>query len=368
MLVVYSEKRAMSIPAQKQFSSVTIQEDFLQQVSQLREPVTLILNDTTRPTQAKYLSFLQQALPASTRIIFATGTHRAVTIAGSKYILGSNFSRKFLMVSNDCDDGSHVYVGKTSRGTEVEFHPWVLEGSVVAVNTVEPHYFAGFTGGRKSIFPGVSSRKTIEQNHFLACFPEASVGKLIGNPVHEDMMEGLKFLTNRTKVLMINGVSGSDKMFCGGCIETFIKAVELSRSFSEKPVKRLYSSVEVRPGGSLEVNLYQAMKAVHLWEKVVKDGGELVLKASCPEGLGAKQMQRLLADSMETFNIPASSVEYNLGDHASIRIGRIRKRIRLSFNVGIDLRKYGFNSSPRTCEVVVNNAGFCFPIMDLKNA
>ncbi len=272
------------------------------------------------------------------------------------------------MVSNNCDDGSHVYLGTTSRGTEVEFHPWVLEGSVIAINTIEPHYFAGYTGGRKSILPGVSSRKTIVQNHFLACFPEAAVGKLHGNPVHEDMIEGVNFLPDRIKFLMINGVSGSDKVFCGNYIESFYKAVDKSRSFSEKPVNRLYSSLEVRPGAPFDISLYQAMKAVHLWESAVRDEGELVLKAHCTEGLGAKQMHRLLADSMEIFNIPSASVEYNLGDHAAIRIGRIRKRIRLSFNVGIDLSQYGFNSSSSKCEVVVNNAGFCFPVMDLENA
>ena len=341
-----------------------IQESFLQQIAELPEPVTLVLNDATRPSQSLYLSLLHDVLPASTRILFATGTHRAVTIAETGYVLGANFSGKFLMASNNCDDNSHVHVGTTIRGTEVEFHPWVLEGSVLAVNTVEPHYFAGFTGGRKSILPGVSSRKTIEQNHFLACFPNAVAGKLHGNPVHEDMLEGVEFLRKRTKLLMINGVSGSEHLFCGDYLETFNKAVKLSRLRAERSLAKQYSSLEVRPGASLEMNLYQAMKAVHLWERAVEDGGELVLRASCPEGLGAKQMQRLLADSMETFNIPASAVEYNLGDHAAIRLSRIRKRIRLSFNVGIDLKQYGFSPSNSLCEVVINDAGFCFPVMD----
>jgi len=345
-----------------------IPEEFLQQISMLPEPITLVLNDVSRPSQVLYLSLLQQDLPDSTRILFATGTHRAVTSAERESLLGASFYRNFRMVSNNCDDGSHVYLGTTFRGTEVEFHPWVLEGSVVAINTVEPHYFAGYTGGRKSILPGVSSRKTIEQNHFLACFPEAVVGKLQGNPVHEDMMEGVNFLTERRTLLMINGVRGSTNLFCGDYSKSFYKAVELTQLSAGRPVKKLYSSLEVRPGDSLEFSLYQAMKAVHLWESAVRDGGELILKASCPEGLGAKQMHRLLADSMETFNIPSSSVEYNLGDHAAIRIGRIRKRIRLSFNVGIDLTQYGFNTSSSECEVVVNNAGFCFPVMDLENA
>ncbi len=337
-------------------------------IAEIKGTVTVVVNDGTRPSSAVYLNELRPLLEGRVRFVFATGTHRPLTQQEELFVLGSSFAGKAPAVNNMCNDGTHVSVGTTSRGTEVEMHPWMLEGPVVALATVEPHYFAGFTGGRKSFLPGVSSRNTVAQNHFLACRSGALPGVLQGNPVHEDMMEGAALLAERTEIIMVNRVAGTDKVFCGAFDTSFYQACKAAELHCGVPVKKRYTSLEVRPGGTLEVNLYQAMKAVFLWEQAVEDGGELVLAADCPEGLGAEQMERLLLYSSSDVAVPGSAEEYLLGDHAALRLARIRKRVNLSFRTGIDMHRFGFSTPPEECRVTREDAGFTFPVMEVSNA
>ncbi|MCK5784972.1 MAG: DUF2088 domain-containing protein [Candidatus Sabulitectum sp.] len=336
--------------------------DIWKQLVNMDGVITVVVNDGTRPSPAEQLSALHPALAGRVRFLFATGTHRPVTMEERKKILGDLYADDVTAESNVCDDGTHMYLGTTSRGTEVDVHRWLLEGPVLAVNTVEPHYFAGFSGGRKSFIPGASSRKTIVQNHFLACSLEAQPGRLEGNPVHEDLMEAAEFLAKRTEIVMVNGVYGIDSLFCGPYDTSFFQAAEVAALNCGVSVSERYASLEVRPGNNLDVSLYQAMKAVFLWESVVVDGGELVLAAGCSEGLGAPQMERLLSASSASIAIPRSPAEYLLGDHAAIRLNRIRSRIRLSFRIGIDMQRFGFSVPPSGCEAVVENAGFSYPL------
>lgn len=333
-------------------------------IANIRGTITVVVNDGTRPSPASYLAELKSVLQGRVRFLFATGTHRAVTDFEASLILGDCDAGNPKAESNMCDDGTHIKIGTTSRGTVVEMHPWMFDGPVLAINTVEPHYFAGFTGGRKSFLPGVSSRKTVVQNHFLACSEQAQPGRLAGNPVHEDMMEGAALLAARTEIIMINGVSGSDTVFCGGYDSSFYKAADVAANRCGVVVREKYSSLEVRPGKSLEVSLYQSMKAIFMWHHAVQDGGELVLASSCFEGLGAKQMESLLLATASLPVIPKSHGEYVLGDHAAIRLHKIRNRIRLSFRTGLDMRRFGFENNKVPIETVIENAGFVFPVME----
>jgi len=337
--------------------------DIQDKIANMPGVITVVVNDGTRPSPCMLLADLRPVLTGRVRFLFATGTHRPVSVKEERLILGDEYAGKVVAESNMCDHGGHVHIGDTTRGTEVEIHPWLLEGSVLALNSVEPHYFAGFTGGRKSFLPGTTSRKTVVQNHFLACLEDAIVGKLSGNPVHEDMMEGAALLAERTEIIMVNGVFGSDKVFCGSYDTSFYKAVELAESQCGVVVKRPYSSLEIRPGKSLEISLYQAIKAVFLWEKAVEDGGELVLDAECSEGLGARQMESILLASSGSFKEPCSAEEYSLGDHAVIRLQKIRCRIDLTFRTEIDMGRFGFSTPSYSCETTIENAGFSFPVM-----
>jgi len=341
---------------------------FTERLSGLPEPLTIVLNDSTRPSSAHHLQTLEPFLPKMSRILFATGAHRPVSENEGDQLLGRLHRPFFDVQSNICDDGSHVYIGSTSSGTPVEFHPWLLEGSILALNTVEPHYFAGFTGGRKSFLPGCSSRRTIVANHYLACLPGALPGKLRGNPVNDDMTSGASMLYSMTETLMINAVAEGNMLFAGLPGESFLAAAEEAGERYGIPVRRRFDSLEVRPGGTLEVSLYQSMKAVFLWADSVRDGGDLVLSAPCPEGLGAPHMERILRASGRTVAQPTSRSEYSLGDHAAIYMSRIRRRLNLSFRTGVDLSGFGFPEPPAYCVDTVYDAGFTYPVIAEENA
>ena len=338
-----------------------VPEDFVTGLGLLEPPLTLVVNDGTRPSPAAVLGALEPFLGGSFRVLFATGAHREPDPSERRRILGTLARRGMPETSNHCDDGSHVFLGTTSRGTPVELHPWLLEGSVLGINSVEPHYFAGFTGGRKSFLPGCASRKTITANHFLACFPGSAAGRLGDNPVHLDMEEGAGMLYERTPCLMVNGTSMGE-LFFGSPEGSFLKAAEKAAGIHGLPVEKPFSSLVVTPGAPLDISLYQAMKAVFLWADTVETGGSLVLESHCSEGLGAPQMDRVLKMSMGSVKPPADRSEYRLGDHAALRLSAIRRRIRLSLETVFRFDDYGFPERADPGGTRLEGAGLLYPL------
>lgn len=158
--------------------------------------VTVVVNDATRPACAvELLGPVAGALAGRCRVLVATGAHEDID-GETKDALLPEPLRDAPWCTNDMGSGSRVVIGRTSRGTEVEIHPWLADGGpVLLAGSVEPHYFAGFTGGRKSVLPGCCSYRSIEDNHWLACMPGSGPAALEGNPVHEDMMEAADMLS-----------------------------------------------------------------------------------------------------------------------------------------------------------------------------
>ncbi len=297
------------------------------------EAVTLVVNDATRPACYPMIEPIEQILCDKVRILFATGTHRPVTQDEKSTLLGDCFSDAPWKSSN-CDSPDMVYLGKTPNGTPVSMDPWLLDGNpVIAVNSVEPHYFAGYTGGRKSFLPGVSSRESIVMNHFHACLPGSLPGKLDGNPVHTDMMEALSLLEDRVEIVQGNGVNHRGRLvhfYAGTCRESFLKASGASAVLSTVSVPYKSPVVILHPGEPLDINLYQSEKAIYNCQSVVEDRGYLLLISSCVEGLGADHLEKAFIASMdEGWNTPGRH-QYNLGDHTIVRLKNMRKRINLA--------------------------------------
>ena len=300
--------------------------------------VTVVVNDSTRPPSGHMLAPLREVLDCRVRVIIATGTHRPVTAEEKDMLLGDLFPEASWK-NSDCDSSDMVFIGETSRGTPVSLDPWVLDGTpVIAVNSVEPHYFAGFTGGRKSFLPGVASRETIVRNHYHACLPGSGPGVLAGNPVHEDMSEALSMLEERTEVLQGNGVMhGGDLIhfFAGSCTDSFTEAASASRRHSSLSVPGRSELVVLHPGEPLHINLYQSEKAIYNCNHLVQDGGTLLLVSPCPEGLGADHLRSAFISSMdEGWRVPGSH-DYVIGDHAIVRLKEMRQRLTIALASGL---------------------------------
>ena len=161
-----------------------------------------IVNDHTRPTPtAKVLEAIYDKIKdKDIKFIIATGIHRGPSGEELDFIFGKyhKILKDRIHVDDSKKDEDMVYLGTSSTGTEMYVNKLGVEAhKLVPISSVEPHYFAGYTGGRKSFLPGIASYKTIEQNHKRALHPQAKALVLKGNPVHEDMVDAIKTIAGK---------------------------------------------------------------------------------------------------------------------------------------------------------------------------
>jgi len=259
--------------------------------------VAIVVDDATRPAPSGLMvpPILDELGRAGVKdenvtIIFACGTHRAVTGEEAVRLLGEGVLNRVKAISHDCKAKDLVHVGTTHRyGTKVLLNRVFAEADVrILTGDVCFHYYAGYGGGRKSVLPGISGGETIRHNHALLLDPNAKVGILNGNPVHEDMAEAVKmaradFVLN----VVVNSKREVVKAFAGDLEQVFSEGVKVVDEMYRVQVDRRADIVVVSPGGNpADVNLYQAYKGVDNALEVVKRGGVIILVAELPEGHG----------------------------------------------------------------------------------
>jgi nickel-dependent lactate racemase len=192
---------------------------------------------------------------------------------------------------------------------------------------VEPHYFAGFTGGRKSFLPGVASFETIEQNHSLALQREAQTLALEGNPVHEDMIEAIAPLREKNIfaiMTIVDRQGGLQDCAAGDLQECFSAAVEKAQKVFVVPIPHKADVVVTVASFPTDVNLYQSQKALENGKLALKEDGILILVSSCRGGIGDDTFARLLSRSAN----PRETLQqiqkgYRLGYQKAAKIAEI---------------------------------------------
>jgi nickel-dependent lactate racemase len=298
----------------------------------------VIVNDAKRATPtAAILEFIKSDLDAVPDLTFmiATGTHRASTPAEIERILGDAAERDGArVVVHDCrDEDSHQCVGRTPRGTEVCFDKRVTDASrIVIVGSVEPHYFAGFTGGRKAFLPGVASYDTVSRNHSHTLVPGSYLMALEGNPVHEDMMDALTLMDDHAIFSLMVVIDAKHRLcgaFTGDVRESFVAAVERSREIYSVGVSgkaEIVVAVTLKP---TDADLYQAHKAIESSKLALAPGGILILVAECREGFGNDVFVDHLRSS-ERLEDVAGNVgrepgcdDYKIGDHKAVKLAEL---------------------------------------------
>jgi len=279
-----------------------------------QDRVAIIIDDITRPTPSEMLvSAILKEIPnplENIEIIVATGLHRANTEDELNAMLGPDIVKKVKIVNHDAfNQDELVYIGTTSGGTVVELNDAVQAADkIIITGHIEPHEFAGFTGGRKSIFPGVIGAKGINHNHRLEHIdhPKAKIGILEGNPIHEDMIEaaemvGIDFMVNT----VVNSKNKVIKVVAGDFREAHQQGVEFYKQFAQVEIKDLADIVITSTGFPLDINFYQAVKAIFSAEPFVKNGGIIIHLAECPNGLGTD----IFSKWMTTFSSPEDIIE-----------------------------------------------------------
>jgi len=269
----------------------------LSEIAKPEHKVAIVVDDATRPAPSDtlVLQLLKELNTAGVKdenitVIFACGTHRAVKKEEAVNLLGQEVLSRVKAVSHDCKAQDLVHVGTTQKhGTKVYLNRIFAEADVrILTGDVALHYYAGYSGGRKSVLPGVSGEETIKHNHAMLLDANARTGLLDGNPVHEDMVEA----ANLAKVdFVLNVVTNSKgevvKAFAGDLEQAFNEGVKLVDEMYRVTVDRRADIVIVSSGGNpADLNLFQAYKGVDNALEVVKRGGVIVLVAECPEGHG----------------------------------------------------------------------------------
>jgi len=267
--------------------------------------VAVVIADKTRLCAYRdYLPVLVQVLQAAgvaqDQITFyiAYGTHPRQSDAESRAAYGSLYD-DCRFIHHDCDDDFlFEHLGETTRGTAVRLRRDILAaGFVITFGAVTHHYFAGYGGGRKLLFPGLGAREAVYGNHGLfldriagrlatGCEP----GRLEGNPLAEDIDEIVAF---KPADLAVHGILNSQGQVCrlitGADRDSFEQACREQGRHCEIRHDHQYDLVVASCGGyPKDINFIQSHKAVHNAAKFVKDGGRLIVLTRCPDGIGSE--------------------------------------------------------------------------------
>ncbi|MDY0289247.1 MAG: nickel-dependent lactate racemase [Sphaerochaeta sp.] len=304
--------------------------------------VLIIINDATRPTPTP--AMLEALLPYLAKhqiadekltILIATGAHRGATENEFVQLLGSFAPRlQKRCVSHDSKlKEDLIHLGDTRNGTPIVLNKRIFESErIIVTGSVEPHYFAGFTGGRKAFLPGVASYETITENHKLALSNRAHSLALDGNPVHEDMMDALPHINAPIFSLMtvLDKEQEVAAATSGDLIEGFHAAVEVAKEIFCVDIPQKADVVVSVAKFPMDINLYQSQKAIDNGALATKDGGTLILVSSCREGLGDEEFAKLLSstDSPEEA-IKKIEQGYKLGYHKAAKMAAISQRMQV---------------------------------------
>ena len=261
-----------------------------------KKKVVILASDHTRPVPSRILiprllSEIRKGNPeADITILIATGCHRGSSEAELRQKFGDEVYEHEKIAVHDCDLSETVDLGKLPSGGELLINKLAVEADLlVAEGFIEPHFFAGFSGSRKSVLPGVAERHTVLYNHngkFIDS-PCARAGILEGNPMHKDMVfaarkVGLDFILN----VVINPEKKIVYAAAGDCEEAHLKGCEFLKEQCGVSSKPMDLVVTTNGGYPLDQNIYQAVKGMTGAEPIVKEGGVIIMIAKCQDGHG----------------------------------------------------------------------------------
>ncbi len=268
----------------------------LRELVSSRDRVVVVFSDITRPMPSdRVLPVLLQELAHVPReqitLIGALGTHRSNTEEELDHMLGREIARSYRILQHDCmDQDSMVPLGQTSLGHEIRLNRTYMEADVkILTGFVEPHLFAGFSGGPKAVLPGVASAQLILDNHGAEMLnhPKATWGITEGNPVYAEMLE-VALMTEPTFLLNVtlNKKREITGAFAGDLVQAHQRATAFARELSMVPVPERFDIVITSNSGyPLDLNLYQAVKGMSAARQIVKAGGSIIVAAECWDGV-----------------------------------------------------------------------------------
>lgn len=281
----------------------------LRQAIRACERVCLVFTDSTRATpNERLIPWVLEELshvPASQiTLLNSTGSHRANTPAELARMLTPEVLARYRVVNHDCRDATSLReIGQMRDGTPALLNRHVVEADWrIVTGFIEPHFFAGFSGGPKGLIPGCAGLASIMANHRpenLAS-PQATFGVTEGNPLWEELRDvalraGPSFLLN----VALNEHRAITGVFAGDLVAAHRVGCEWVRQSAMRPVKAAFDVVvTTNSGAPLDLNLYQGVKGLAAAARIVKPGGSILLVCECREGVPAgSPFERLLVQT-----------------------------------------------------------------------
>ena len=279
----------------------------LSELAKGKQNIVIIASDHTRPVPSKViippmLKAIRKGNPdADITILIATGCHRGTTKEELVSKFGEEIVKNEKIYIHDCDAREKlVNIGTLPSGGACEINSIAYNADLlVAEGFIEPHLFAGFSGGRKSVLPGVSSRTTVMANHCSEFInhPNARTGVLENNPIHKDMLWAAK---QAKLAYIVNVVLNADKNAIYAVAGDPEQAHKKGTDFLSKlcGVKTELADIAISTNGGypLDQNVYQAVKGMTAAEAAVKQGGVVIMLAASEDGTGGEHFYRQLAE------------------------------------------------------------------------
>jgi nickel-dependent lactate racemase len=268
--------------------------------------VCVVFTDITRATPNHrlipwLLEYLKDIPRERITLLNGLGTHRPNTPAELEKMLTPEVARGWRVLNHEPENpAALVHVGRTREGAPILLNRHLVEAGVrILTGFIEPHFFAGFSGGPKAILPGVAGLQTVMHNHGAGhiSHPNAAFGVTEGNPLWEEMRDGAllageSFLLNVT----LNSRKEITGVFAGDLLAAHRAGTDFVRRSAMQAVPEPFDMVVTTNSGyPLDLNLYQGVKGMSAAARVVKPGGTIILAAECREGLPAgSHYERLL--------------------------------------------------------------------------
>jgi len=304
--------------------------------------ILIVVNDITRPTPYEVilpplLDELHQIGIKKENIIFmvATGIHRSNSQEEIKEMFGENIFSAYKFINHDCDDPHLKDLGKLKSGNKLLVDPIVSDiDFIITTGVIVPHYFAGFSGGRKSILPGICGRKTIEANHARMVHPNARAGNLKGNPVHQEMQEAAEKVGVDFNINVVTDENYQIvEIVAGELFTSWQQGVEICKQIYICPIEKKADVVIASAGGyPKDINVYQAQKTLNNAYQAIKPGGTIILLAECLEGYGEPVFEKWIEEA----NAPDDIIKrlkkkFVLGGHKAYSIAKLAKEVEVIF-------------------------------------
>lgn len=310
--------------------------------------VAIAINDKTRPVPhheilPPLLAWLEaQGFKSdSIHLWIATGSHTPMHPAEIQKMLPERIVQKYKVQSHNIDDLENLqFLGTTSRGTPIIVNKHYYTSDLkITVGDIEPHHFAGFSGGYKTAAIGLAGRETINRNHALLVERNAWIGMYEDNPLRMDIEEiGQKIGVQLALNTILNSEKGIVASFAGQPGEVMKAGIPVSRRVCGTPCSKKYDIVVASAGGfPKDINFYQAQKALTHASLFARPGGTIILAAECPEGSGSAAYEDFMRgiQSVDEVFQKFSQMEFRVGPHKAFQVARLLKQFSIILVSGI---------------------------------